>query len=682
MNRCLCQRFVLPRISSSHPRPSYNSYNSCYRFFSSSRPIDSQNELQKSLNFQFPERRSSFSTAAAEVTTTSSSIANVTVTTTTTVEPLSIIQPEEEDDDDNDSVLNIVQITQQKLKENSADFVARFFSDHYCKNENDNPHLGLMVILDNLHDNPQQSEGFLKGIQKLANEKNNTETTIIIRPMIDHYRKVIHAWHDFNPTSAKRTQALLDYMEQYAGINYETETCNLVLKTWAKKENAEGAHAFFDKIIRKKVPLNLDSYSHVLLAWSKSKSPLAAKRADDILLHMERFTNFEPNSECILRVIESWGKSKRHGAEIRTENLFTTLKQQLTKQIIENDKTSSLLDNHKCDDGDITNLQTALWNVLQAYQKDGNAHRSEEILLDYVDDYETNNKIFPPTTEMFLSVLMTWNKSSSTNRATRSEKLLRMMENKNTVFPQPNIACYTAVLNCIASSKKPDAAKRAETLLRRMDNNNEETKPNLLSFTCVLIAWARSNDLDAHIQAERIFQDIQDRGMKPDRYVFAGLIASWGRSNSEDSILKVENYLQRIKSMAEEESILSSKNNNEKASSSSSSSFKPTVAEYTAVIQAYTNYVSRNIDKSRESVMRVESLLDEMLKSEDKILKPNTLTYAAVLKCIEKSRRIPDRGNHADAVLQKMYSEQVEITPYIINIVKRCHNIRKLTQSN
>jgi hypothetical protein len=95
------------------------------------------------------------------------------------------------------------------------------------------------------------------------------------------------------------------------------------------------------------------------------------------------------------------------------------------------------------------------------------------------------------------------------------------------------------------------------------------------------------------------------------------------------------------------------------------------------VIQAYANFVSRNIGKSRESVERVESLLNEMLNSEDKSLKPNILTYAAVLKCIAAARRVPDRGDRADIVLQKMYSEQVEITPYIIKLVQRCKNIRK-----
>jgi hypothetical protein len=286
---------------------------------------------------------------------------------------------------------------------------------------------------------------------------------------------------------------------------------------------------------------------------------------------------------------------------------------------------------------------------------------------------------------MFLSVLNSWNKSASTNRATRSEKLLQMMENNNTpsnnvsLFPQPNIECYTAVLNCIASSKKPDAAKRAETLLRLMDLK-EETKPNLISLTCVLIAWARSDDLNAPIEAERIYEEIQDRGLKPDRFVFAGLITAWGRNNSEreDPMIKVENYFQRIKDIEQEQEqssiLLPSENNEENVSPSS---FKTTVVEYTVVIQAYANFVSRNIGKSRESVERVESLLNEMLNSEDKSLKPNILTYAAVLKCIAAARRVPDRGDRADIVLQKMYSEQVEITPYIIKLVQRCKNIRK-----
>jgi hypothetical protein len=732
MKRCLFQgRFDLLRIipsSSLSPRPSTPRY-----YFSAASPRlydwrqhdrlllwnddsnrrSNNDQQQRSLKHILQGRRFLSSAAtdadAAEITTSNSTDSTSTpnTTTTKTVDSLSIIPPDDSNDDGG-VVLDIVTIIQQKLKESSVEIAAEIFFDHYYninssnnnnnnksknKNSNYDPHLGLIDILDNLDENPQQSEAFLKAIQELANNNTNskdasTTTTTTFRPTIDHYRIVLDEWYNFKLPSAKRNQALLDYMEQYADINYEIETCNLVLKTWAKKGNAERAQDVLDTMIKKKVHVDVISYSHVLLAWSKSKSPLAAKRADDILQRMETYTNFEPNSECILHVTECWSKSKRLGAEFRIEELFTILKQQLTHEINnKNDKTSKtssssslLLDHNNNNDCDIKNLQQIFWSVLQAYQNVENAHRAEELLLDFVDDYENKNKMFPPTTGMYLSVLNSWNKSASTNRATRSEKLLQMMEINNTnnvlLFPQPNIECYTAVLNCMASSKKPDAAKRAETLLRRMDLQ-EETKPNLISLTCVLIAWARSDDLNAPIEAERIYEEIQDRGLKPDRFVFAGLITAWGRNNSEreDPMIKVENYFQRIKDIEQEQSsiLLPSENNGEKVSSS----FKTTVVEYTVVIQAYANYVSRNIDKSRESVARVESLLDEMLKSEDKNLKPNILTYAAVLKCIAAARRVPDRGDRADIVLQKMYSEQVEITPYIINLVKRCKNIRK-----
>jgi len=228
---------------------------------------------------------------------------------------------------------------------------------------------------------------------------------------------------------------------------------------------------------------------------------------------------------------------------------------------------------------------------------------------------------------------------------------------KEETFPDPNVECYTAVLNCFAGSNKPDSAQRAEALLRRMEQE-KGIEANLVSLTCVLIAWARSDDVDiAPIQAERIFQEILDRKLDPDRYVYTGMITALGRSTSEDSIYKVEEYFQHVKDMQTE---------------GRGASRKPTVVEYTATIQAYANYVTRNIDRSRMVAERVQSLLDEMLESEDPLLKPNTLTYAAVLKAIGGALRIPDRGDRADAVLRTMQAEEIEISPYILGLAKKC----------
>ena len=570
----------------------------------------------------------------------------------TTTETDSLIASPE--NDNNEGVFSTQKALQQLKKHSVEDVANSFFNHCNLKEHNFEPRLELIAILETLRDNPQTSERFIKTLQELAN--NNTSTGLdfynddekgihhqdeYFRPLREHYHLVLKAWLDFAPPSAKRAQALLDYMEENAGIQYETKSCNHVLEAWAENSNAERTQKFLDAMIQKRTQLDLISFSHVLRAWSKSKSPLAANRVDAMLLHVETATGFKPNAECYLRAIECWAKCKRKGSEARIENLIGLLNERLA-----NDASHSTLN---VTNGEIRQIATS--NLLQVYHKIGNAHRAEEILLKFVKDFETNAECPPPTMEMCISVLSTWSKSPSGRRASRAEKLLHLMDT-NEAFPQPDTTCYTAVLNCIASSKKQGSAKRAEALLRRMDRK-EETKSNMVSLTCVLIAWARCEDLDAPIKAERIFQEILDRGMQPDRYVYAGLITAWGRSNDQDSISKVEDYFQRLKCSEEN---------------------KPTVVEYTAVIQAYANYVSRNIDQSRELVHRAEGLLTEMLKSEEGNLRPNILSYAAVLKTIAVARRIPDRGERAEKVLQKMLSDRVDIPPYIMNLVEKCNS--------
>ena len=535
-------------------------------------------------------------------------------------------------DNDESTEIFSAQTALQQLKTIPVEAAARNFFDHCRSNKKKfDPNLELIAILKSLHDNPQTCEGFVKTLQELS---TNSDQDVPFQPQKAHYDMVLKAWLNFDPPSVKRSEALLNYMNTMVNLPYDTETCNFILDGWSKKSNAERAEKFFYKMIRGRTPVDLLSFSHLFKAWSKSKSPLAVNRIESLLSQMENTTDIEPNAECYLRVIECWAKSKKKGSERRIEGLIELLNQQAIEE------SGRIVDD---DIGEIQ--QEATLNLLQVYQNLKNAHRAEEILLDFAEDSRTPT----PTIGMCLSVLSTWSKSGSSRRAHRAEKLLRRMEN-DAGLPKPDTACYTAVLNCIASSKKQGSAKSAEALLRRMDEN-EATKSNMVSLTCVLIAWARSEDSDGHLHSERIFQEILDRGMQPDRYVYGGLMAAWGRSNDPDAMEKVEDYFQRLKC---------------------SDDSKPTVVEYTVLIQAYANYVSKNIEKSRESVERAEALLAEMLDSDNESLRPNILSYAAVLKVIAAARRIPGRGERADKVLQKMATNNIDIPPYIMNIASKC----------
>jgi pentatricopeptide repeat protein len=536
-----------------------------------------------------------------------------------------------------------LKLAENKLDEAAGIFVAEWKDQHKIQENNDAANSDISKILEHLHGSPHQAEEFIKALHDRE-----------IHPKLDHYTLALAGWMHHDPPSAKRAQKLLDHMQQEIGIGYDIHSCNLVLQTWVRLNNAEGADKLFRSMLSQKVPVNQDSFSHILEAWSKSKSALAFKKADALLSSMKGH-GLQPNIDCYLWTLSSWSKTKRKGSDERLEELY--------REVVSAISLSQ--DKHKHEpepEPEPEKIQMVLLRMLQAFGSRNNAHRSEEILLAFADDYGNgigngNGKtnMVPPTLEMCLSVLTTWSRSKSSRRGSRAEKFLSLME-KDDTLPNPDVTCFTAVLNCLAGSNKPNSAQRAELVLRLMEDN-PTTQPNLMTYTCVLNAWSRSKDDDAPHQADRIFQEMTLRGIEPDRRVFAVLISAWGRSSHKEAVEHAEDYFQQVKALYH---------------SSADPANMPTVVEYTAMMQAWANCVARNVHRSREAVARVESLLEEMIDSDEEHLRPNSLTYAAILKTISGALRIPDRREHAANILSIMESQRVEVTPYIKNMFWKC----------
>ena len=127
-------------------------------------------------------------------------------------------------------------------------------------------------------------------------------------------------------------------------------------------------------------------------------------------------------------------------------------------------------------------------------------------------------------------------------------------------------------------------------------NESPDDEPNILSYTCILHAWSRSNDPTAPLHAERIFQEVLDRNLSPDKLTFGAMITTWGRSSREDAVEKAEAYLQKLKDIYVETDDVKC---------------MPTVVQYTVTMQAWANLVKAHPENSREAVARVESMLYE-----------------------------------------------------------------------
>lgn len=421
----------------------------------------------------------------------------------------------------------------------------------------------------------------------------------------------------------------------------------------------------------------IDDATQVLKSLVESRSLTIPQEADRVIKQLND-NNINPTFETLFWAIECWSRTKRKGSEERIEDLY----HQLWNTFIHDDKTLTTEKKGK--------VEHAFMQVLKAYQHASNAHRAEDLLLQFADKFRANPMV-PPTLEMCKLVLSTWSRSDSSRRATRAEKLVSIMT-KDDALPNPDITCYTLVLNCWASSGKENAPRRAELLLRSMEFNEDDTlRPNLLTYTCVLHALARSTDPKAPDEAERLFHEIRDiKKWNADRVVYTAMISVWGRSSRPKSIDKAEEYFQRLKNL-EKATQLVPVADNLTTNESSSVDVRVTVVEYTSLIQAWANYVSNNSNESRRAVKRVEELLDELMEryfsrsfddTEADLSKPNRMTFASVFRTISAARRIPDREEKAKATLRKMHKLSLEPNPHIQALVERCSPRHKKKQWN
>ena len=494
----------------------------------------------------------------------------------------------------------------------------------------------VTTILHSMGKMPSNGEGFLKRV----NDLYESEGYEYCAPDKDHYDFVLKSWIDFQPPSAKRAQALFEYMESI-GIEYNVDSANLVLHTWSLLKNAEGAQALLDKLLKDGKHVNVQSFQTVLEAWTRSKSPLAPQKAEALILEM-RVRQMPPNGLCILRVMDCWARSTKSIAAKRCEKLMEEI------ELMYSRRTSPKEDRNP------EIYQAAMLNLLRTYSRIGNAHKAEAALNNTIGRFR-KNRAPPPTLHMYISVLSTWSKSKAKSRAAKAEKLLLRMGRKRKL-PKPDTVCYTTVLHCWASSNKIDAALKAEKLLKKM-KESEGVDPNLLSYTCVLHAWSRSSDGEAPVHAGRVFHEMLDSGIVPDRLAYGAMITTWARNSREDAVDHAEEWYQKLKDAYND---------------SQDPKCKPTVVQVTALIQAWSSHVRAHPESSHRALDRVDELMDELLASDDPLSKPNALTYAAMLKTVLHARRVPDRCDRANAILRSMDNEGVEITNYIRNIARKC----------
>lgn len=340
---------------------------------------------------------------------------------------------------------------------------------------------------------------FLKTGEIMMNDEQ--EKIFIIGPDEESYRGVVKAYiRTQKEEYLNKALSLLDEMSCY-----DTLTTNLVLYGLANsqpsRKNAEIAeNLLWEKMIstgqEKSFP-DSNSFRQVISAWSKTESPDATTKVNEILDRMlDEFKTIDPDASSFNAIMT---------LHLRLGNV--------EEVISEFNKMASLQESGRIGTRpDIYSLNLLLKAMTRRkYSQRKRLNEADDMLKSMPDMYHIH-----PDTQSFNIVIDAWSKSKLPEAMTRVEHLVDYMErcyrNDDSLACRPDSYTFTSLLDTIARSEH--SYNRAEQMFHRIEKLYEDglvedplTTPVYNAF---LNAHVSSNDfLESLERIESVFDEMK-----------------------------------------------------------------------------------------------------------------------------------------------------------------------------
>jgi len=275
-----------------------------------------------------------------------------------------------------------------------------------------------------------------------------------------------------------------------------------------------------------------------------------------------------------------------------------------------------------------------------------------------------------PNTVCFNTVLAAWAQSGIKGQyaAKKCERLLLKMEQLNNSLSipsildnesfslRPDVVSYSTVLNAWAQSGTGRiGAQRAERVLDRMcQSDDKEIRPNLVAFNTCIKAWAKSGEGSYGARrAEKLLDRMQNYGVTPDLHTWNTIIDCWSKSRSRESGQKAEEILRKM---------------NDQFLISGNIEDMPNIMTYNSVLDAWSK------SRSPIAAIRAKAILDHLEKHAEKnsIIRADKLTYSMVINAFAGSREA-DKVERTEEIFQRMTNAglQPDVHTYT-SIIKGC----------
>ena len=465
----------------------------------------------------------------------------------------------------------------------------------------------------------RQAEDFLRQMHKYFEDG-----ILADKPNLQSFNAVIDSWSALSSSSnssfkqvcfaAERAHHLFDAMKK-AGIHPTAATYDSVISILSRAGFAERAERLLSRqVLDYSAQFDADlkprtmPFQNVLMAWSKSRHPQAAHRAESFLKNMIELYDAElfdtkPGLYCYNYVLHCWAQSEN--AVDAGQRSFDLLEQMQDRDIAPD--TSSI----NC--------------CLEAFARSKTVEETEALLLQFCRKHVEDSRLNPqPDVISFTTVLKSWAKANLPESPDKIMSLLIKLNQYGWDSCKPDVVCYSIAINCWSKSNREDAAEQAEAVLRLMleaeRTGERRLQPDSFCWNGVINAWSLNGNGE---RAEAIFEEMLNsylkghHSAKPCKMTFTALISAWTKTRSNpDAPARANQVLRRMQELH----------------SSGVIDDKPNVYHYTAVLDclAYT--------KTKWAAEKAEAILREMAASEDLDVRPNLVSYNSVLRAWSYTR--------------------------------------------
>jgi len=259
-----------------------------------------------------------------------------------------------------------------------------------------------------------------------------------------------------------------------------------------------------------------------------------------------------------------------------------------------------------CKMGHRLNLLTCN-TILNCWTKSGDPDRAELYLEETMQEHNV-----VPDTVSYNTIIHGHARLGNLDRAL--ELLTRLLDdalgNSQTkdrsrqLYPKPNVRTFTNILIALSQEKTVKAAEEAERLLLRMQELNDppynlDTRPNTITYNAVMNCWASLSLPSSRRQRKRQQQNTKDNDNEHHQF---------GR--------KAEFVLRSMQALGKNE--------------------RPNAISYNTVIRAYSNDMNK-----------AEELVQDMISNK---IKPTDHTYNTLVHVLNRDFRINDKDKKLDEI--------------------------------